>query len=79
MKRFGQFGCAEHVRDALEVVCHRREAHFDPCTGQTAHQQPRMPEDTVLDRREGMLDSASTQPHRFWGHPFLHPIQRFLV
>ncbi len=60
MKRFRQFGCAEHTCDALDVVCHRREADFDPCTGQPAHQQTRMSEDTVLDRREGMLDSAST-------------------
>ena len=60
MKRLRQFGCAEHVCDAPDVVCHRREADFDPCTGQPAHQQTRMPEDTVLDRREGMLDSAST-------------------
>jgi hypothetical protein len=31
MKRLRQFGCAEHVRDALEVLCHRREADFDAC------------------------------------------------
>jgi hypothetical protein len=59
-KRFRQFGRAEHICDALEVVCHRREADFDPCTGQPPHEQTRMPEDTVLDRREGMLDRAST-------------------
>ena len=28
MKRFGQFGCAEHVCDALQVIRHRREADF---------------------------------------------------
>jgi hypothetical protein len=28
MKRFGQFGCAEHVRDALDVVWHRSERNF---------------------------------------------------
>jgi hypothetical protein len=60
MKRFGQFGCAKDVCDALQVICHRREADFDPCTGQPAHQQTRMSEDTVLDRREGMLDGGST-------------------
>ena len=38
----------------------RREADFDPCTGQPAHQQTRMSEDTVLDRRKGMLDGGST-------------------
>jgi hypothetical protein len=32
MKRFRQFGCAKHVRHALDVVRHRREADFDPCT-----------------------------------------------
>ena len=37
-KRFRQFGRAEHICDALEVVCHRREADFDPCTRQPAHQ-----------------------------------------
>ena len=42
MKRFSQSGCAEHVRDALDVVCHRRKADFDPYTGQRAHQQTRM-------------------------------------
>jgi hypothetical protein len=29
----------------LDVVCHRREADFDPCTGQPSHQQTRMSED----------------------------------
>jgi hypothetical protein len=53
MKRLRQFGCAEHVCDALQVVCHRREADFDLCTGQPAHQQTRMSEDTVLNRSEG--------------------------
>jgi hypothetical protein len=24
MKRFGQFGCAKYVCDALQVICHRR-------------------------------------------------------
>jgi hypothetical protein len=48
-ERFRQFGYAEHVRDAFDVVCHRREAEFSPCTGQPAHQQTRMPEDPVLD------------------------------
>jgi hypothetical protein len=60
MQRFRQVGCTENVRDALEVVCHRSEADFDLCTGQASHQQTRMSEDTVLDRCEGMLDSAST-------------------
>jgi hypothetical protein len=59
MKRFRQFGCTEHVCDALDVVCHRCEADFDSCTGQPAHQQTRMPKDAVLDRRDGMLDRAS--------------------
>jgi hypothetical protein len=79
MKRFGQFGCAEHVCDALDVVCHRREADFDPCAGQSAHQQTRMPKDTVLDRCEGMFDSASAQPHHFRGHSFLHLVQRVFI
>ena len=39
MKRFGHFGCTEQVCDALKVVCHRREADFDPDAGQPAHQQ----------------------------------------
>ena len=30
MERFGQFGYAKHVRDALGVMCHRRESDFDP-------------------------------------------------
>jgi hypothetical protein len=47
MERFGQFGCAKHVRDALEVICHRCESDFDPCTGQPAYQQTRMSEDTL--------------------------------
>lgn len=60
MKRFDQFGCAEQVCDALQVICHRRESDFAPCTGQPTHQQTRMSEDPVLDRREGMLDGGST-------------------
>src|ERR1700745_2033743 len=79
MQRIRQFGCTEHVRDALEVVCDRCEADFDLCTGQTAHQQTRMPEDTVFDRSEGMLDRRSPQPHHFWCYPFLHPIQCVFV
>ena len=79
MKRFGQFGCAKDVCDALQVICHRREADFDLCTGQSAHQQTRMSEDTVLDRREGVLDGGSAEPHRFWSHPVLHPIQRLFI
>jgi hypothetical protein len=31
VKRFRQFGCAEHVCDAFEVICHRRETDFDLC------------------------------------------------
>jgi hypothetical protein len=31
MKRFRQFGCTEHIRHALDVVCHRCQADFDPC------------------------------------------------
>jgi hypothetical protein len=79
MKRFRQFGCTEHVCDALDVVCHRCEADFDSCTGQPAHQQTRMPKDAVLDRRDGMLDRASTQPHRFWRHSRLHSIQSVFI
>lgn len=60
MKRFCQFGCAKHICDALQVICHRRESDFDPCAGQPANQQTRMSEDTVLDRREGTLDGGST-------------------
>ena len=30
IKRFRQFGRAEHVCDALDVVCHRREEIFVP-------------------------------------------------
>jgi hypothetical protein len=33
MKRFRYFGGSKHVSDALEIVCHRREADFRPCTG----------------------------------------------
>jgi hypothetical protein len=32
VKRFRQFGCAEHICDALEVICHRCEADFGLCT-----------------------------------------------
>ena len=59
MKGFRNFDCAEHVRDALEVVCHRREADFDLCTGQPTHQQTRMSENSVLHSSEGMLDGGS--------------------
>jgi hypothetical protein len=52
---------------------------FDLCAGQPAHKQTRVPENTVLDHRERMLDRASTYPHHFWGHPFLHSVQRFLM
>jgi len=34
MKRFRQFDCTEYVCDALQVVCHCREADFDLCTRQ---------------------------------------------
>lgn len=61
MKRFRQFDRAEHVCDALEVICHCREPNFDLCTGQAAHQQTRMSEDTVLDR-DGHEDSGSPNP-----------------
>lgn len=59
MERLRQFDRAEHVCNALEVVCHRREADFNPCTGQSAHQQTWMSEDPVLDRCERMLDSGA--------------------
>jgi hypothetical protein len=59
LERLRQFDRAEHVCNALEVVCHRREADFNPCTGQSAHQQTWMSEDPVLDRCERMLDSGS--------------------
>jgi hypothetical protein len=39
----------------LDVVCHRREADFDHCTGHQAHQDTRGPEDTELDRCDGVL------------------------
>jgi hypothetical protein len=79
MQCFRQFGYTENVRDELEVVCHRRDADFDLCTGQPSHQQTRMSEDTVFDRSEGMLDRASTWPHHFWGNSFLHPVQRLFI
>jgi len=79
MERFRQLGCAQHICDAFQVISHRREADFDLCTGQSAHQQTRMSEDTVLDRRERMLNGGSAEPHRFWSHPVLHPIQRLFI
>ena len=68
VKRFRQFGCAEHVCDALEVVSHCRYAYFGSRTGQPTHQQTRMSEDAVLDRSVRMLDRASAQSHRLWRH-----------
>jgi hypothetical protein len=59
MKRSSQLGRAEHIHHALDVVCHRRQADFDLCTGQPTHQQTGMSEDPVLDRCEGMLDGRS--------------------
>jgi hypothetical protein len=59
MKRFHQFGCAEHVRHAFYVVCHRCEPDFDPCTRQPAHQQAWVSEDPILDGCKGMLGSTS--------------------
>jgi hypothetical protein len=35
------------------------ETDLDPCTGQPAHQQRWMPEDAVLDHREGMVRQCS--------------------
>ena len=35
-----------------------RDARFEPCAGYPAHRQTRLPEDTVVDRRERMLDPA---------------------
>ena len=51
--------------DAFQVICHRREVDFDLCTGQPAHQQTRMSEDTVLHRSEGMLDGGSPSASSF--------------
>jgi hypothetical protein len=55
MKRRRHFGCAEHVGDALEVVSHCGDADFGSRTGQTTHQQTRMSENAVFDRREGVF------------------------
>jgi hypothetical protein len=48
-KRFRQFGCADHVGDALEVVSRCGNTDFRLCTGQTAHQQTGMSEDAVFE------------------------------
>jgi hypothetical protein len=74
-----QFGCTERVCDALEVVCHCRETNFGFRAGQSTQQETGVSEYSVLDRRKGMLDGGSTQPHRFWRHSFLHTIQRFFI
>jgi hypothetical protein len=37
------------------------DADFGSRTGQTTHQQTRMPEDAVIDRREGVFDGASAR------------------
>ena len=33
MERFRQFGCAEHLRNALQVVSHCRDPKLDASTG----------------------------------------------
>ena len=48
VERFRQLDRAEHVCDALQVIRHRRETNFDLCTGQPAHQQTRMSEDSAV-------------------------------
>jgi hypothetical protein len=48
LKRFCEFGCAEDVCDAFQVVGYRRKTHYDLGTGRPAHQLPWMSEDAVL-------------------------------
>jgi hypothetical protein len=79
MKRFRQFGCAEHVRDALEVVSHDGDADFGLSACQASQQQTRMPEDAVFDCSEGMLNCGSPQPHRCWGGTRIHAVQRVVI
>jgi hypothetical protein len=69
-----EFRRTEQVCDALEVVCHGREANFGFRAGQSTQKETRVSEYPVLDRCKGVLDGRSTQPHRFWRHPFLHAI-----
>ena len=37
-KRFRQFGCTQHVRDAFQVVSNRGNADFGSRTGQATHE-----------------------------------------
>ena len=37
MKRLHELDCTEYVHDALDVVCHRREADFHLCTAEISN------------------------------------------
>ena len=70
---------AEHVHHAFQVVGDGRQTDLGLRSAASAQQEPRVPEDAVLQGSEGMFDRRSSQPHGFGSGPLLHSLQRAVV
>ena len=64
LERLRQLGVSEDIRHPLEVVGHDCEAEFGVSSYPSAQEEAWMTEDAVFDRREGMFDNRSSEPHR---------------
>jgi hypothetical protein len=55
------------------------QADLGPRPGESAHQEPWVTEDVVLERSKRILDGRSSQLHHLRSSSLLHSLQRVLV